>query len=95
MTVQSGKNTVIEEVQSAGKYMDGAANPEVGQLEARDWGAQAGRITRKFFVLDGAWLMGRKEGKQGQGWLLKGCRSHIKELGLFFFFESLGTINGF
>lgn len=36
----------------------------------------------------------RKEG-EGQGGLLKGCRSHIKELGLFFFLRAWEPLMGF
>lgn len=66
MTVQSGKNTVIEEVQGAGKHMDQAANPEAGQMEARDWGAQAGSQASSLCLREpGSWE-GRGKGRRGK-----------------------------
>lgn len=70
---------MIEEVQGARKYMDGA---EVGQMEAPGWGPWQ----EPKEVPHAGWDTARGEGeggrRAGQGWLLKGHRSHIKGLGV-------------
>ena len=50
-------------------------------MEAREWGHR--RDHREVFCAGWSLTCGKGRRERGQGWLLKGCRSHIKELGLF------------